>query len=101
MKLIIAYIKPEKLEAVKKELNKRKVHRMSVMKAKGCGQSKGYVERWSVSLIENLKRIRKIGADKWLKEQEKLYTCPKCGGEICIHDTECFDCGNKINPNIK
>ena len=63
--------------------------------------SKGYVERWSVNLIENLKRIKEIGADKWLKEQEKLYTCPKCGGEICIHDTECFDCGKIFNPNIK
>jgi hypothetical protein len=60
-----------------------------------------YQERYSVNMVENLKRIEEIGVKKWLQEQEKLYTCPECGGEICIHDTECYDCGNKINPNIK
>jgi len=48
-----------------------------------------------------LKRIREIGAEKWLKEQEKLYTCSNCGGQICIHDEECYDCGLKVNPNKK
>ncbi|MHA1491695.1 MAG: DUF3795 domain-containing protein [Promethearchaeota archaeon] len=62
---------------------------------------KTYRERYSVNLIENLKRIKEIGAEEWLKEQEKLYTCPECGGEICVHDAECYDCGYKINPNIK
>ncbi|MHA2034903.1 MAG: DUF3795 domain-containing protein [Promethearchaeota archaeon] len=60
-----------------------------------------YRERWSVNMIENLKRIKDIGVEQWLQEQKKLYTCPECGGEICVHDTECYDCGNKFNPNIK
>ncbi|MFX0142489.1 MAG: DUF3795 domain-containing protein [Candidatus Hodarchaeota archaeon] len=60
-----------------------------------------YVERYSVNLINNLKRIQEIGAGKWLEEQNKLYTCPNCGGEICIHDKECYDCGNNVNPNKK
>lgn len=46
MKLIIAYIQPERLDAVKKELDVRNVHRMSVSRVKGCGQSKGYVESY-------------------------------------------------------
>ncbi|HHQ44738.1 MAG TPA: P-II family nitrogen regulator [Candidatus Altiarchaeales archaeon] len=46
MKMIIAYIRPEMLEDVKKELDARKVHRMSVSRAKGCGQQKGYVESY-------------------------------------------------------
>jgi len=50
-------------------------------------------------MINNLKRIEKIGAENWLKEQEELYSCPQCGGEICVHDAECYDCGKKINPN--
>lgn len=58
-----------------------------------------YQERYSVNIIENLKRIQEIGAEKWLKEQKDLYTCPDCGGEICIHDKECLDCGKLINPN--
>ncbi|MFW9876521.1 MAG: DUF3795 domain-containing protein [Candidatus Thorarchaeota archaeon] len=60
-----------------------------------------YQERWFVNLIENLKRIEEIGVEQWLQEKKELYTCPECGGEICVHDTECYDCGNKINPNIK
>ena len=58
-----------------------------------------YQERYSVNMVENLKRIEEIGVEQWLQEQKELYTCPECGGEICIHDAECYDCGNKINPN--
>ncbi|MFX1236244.1 MAG: DUF3795 domain-containing protein [Promethearchaeota archaeon] len=58
-----------------------------------------YRERHNVHLIENLKRIKKVGYKKWIKEQEELYACPECTGEICIHDKECYDCGLKINPN--
>ncbi|MFX1326307.1 MAG: DUF3795 domain-containing protein [Promethearchaeota archaeon] len=60
-----------------------------------------YRKRWSVNLIENLKRIEEIGVEQWLQEQKELYTCPECGGEICIHDAECYDCSNKFNPNEK
>ena len=60
-----------------------------------------YRKRYSMNLIENLKRIEKIGVELWLHEQQELYCCPECGGEICIHDAECYDCGNKFNPNLK
>ena len=60
-----------------------------------------YVKRYNVSPIRNLKRLQEVGFEKWLKEKELLYKCSECGGEICVHDAECFDCGNKINPNIK
>lgn len=46
MKLIIAYIRPEKLEDVKRELDSKQVFRMSVTKARGCGETKGYVETY-------------------------------------------------------
>jgi hypothetical protein len=58
-----------------------------------------YRRQYNVSLIKNLNRLKEIGTKKWLEEQIKLYTCPKCGGEICVHDAECFDCGYKFNPN--
>ena len=60
-----------------------------------------YVNRYSVSPIKNLKKLQKLGLELWFKDKQVLYKCPKCGGEICIHDSECFDCGNKINPNLK
>ena len=58
-----------------------------------------YKEKYSVSLIKNLERMREVGVEKWLSEQQALYKCIKCGGEVCVHDEECFDCGYQYNPN--
>jgi nitrogen regulatory protein P-II 1 len=60
MKLIIAYIQPEKLNDVKQELYKAEVFKMSVTNAMGCGQQKGYHESYrGVDIEVNLlKKIR-------------------------------------------
>ena len=46
MKLIIAYIQPERLNAVKQALYEREVYKMSVSNALGCGQQKGYLHQY-------------------------------------------------------
>ena len=60
MKLIIAYIQPERLNAVKQELYERKVYKMSITNALGCGQQMGYHETYRGADIEVnlLKKIR-------------------------------------------
>ena len=60
MKLIIAYIQPEKLNSVKKELYAKEVYKMSVTNAVGCGQQKGYHESYRGTDIEVnlLKKVR-------------------------------------------
>ena len=60
MKLVIAYIQPEKLEDVKGALYDAQVHKMSVTNALGCGQQKGYREsyRGVVTEINLLKKVR-------------------------------------------
>ena len=60
MKLIIAYIQPEKLNAVKQALYAREVYKMSVTNALGCGQQMGYHETYRGADIEVnlLKKIR-------------------------------------------
>ena len=60
MKLITAYIKPERLNAVKQELYKREIFKMSVTNALGCGQQKGYHEAYrGVDFEVNLlKKVR-------------------------------------------
>ncbi len=60
-----------------------------------------YSKRYGVSQIKNLKRLQEVGFEQWIQEKEMLYRCPDCGGEICVHDAECYDCGKKINPNKK
>ncbi|HOO56761.1 MAG TPA: P-II family nitrogen regulator [bacterium] len=60
MKLIVAYIKPEKLRDVKKSLFEAKIYRMSVTNALGCGQQRGYstTYRGVVSEVNLLKKLR-------------------------------------------
>ena len=60
MKLIVAYIQPEKLNDVKQELYKAEVFKMSVTNALGCGQQRGFRESYrGVEMEVNLlKKVR-------------------------------------------
>jgi nitrogen regulatory protein P-II 1 len=60
MKLIIAYIQPDKLSDVKQALFEREVRKMSVTNALGCGQQMGYHETYrGVDIEVNLlKKVR-------------------------------------------
>ncbi len=60
MKLIIAYIQPHKLNAVKQELYKADVKKMSITNALGCGQQMGYTESYRGVAVEVnlLKKVR-------------------------------------------
>jgi nitrogen regulatory protein P-II 2 len=44
MKLIIAIVRPEKLEAVQDALNEREVYLMTVSNVHGCGSQRGHTE---------------------------------------------------------
>jgi nitrogen regulatory protein P-II 2 len=60
MKLIVAYIQPEKLSDVKQELYRAEVFKLSVTNALGCGQQRGYHEAYrGVDFEVNLlKKVR-------------------------------------------
>lgn len=60
MKLIIAYIQPEKLTDVKQALYEAEVFKVSVTNALGCGQQRGYHESYrGVDIEVNLlKKVR-------------------------------------------
>jgi len=60
MKLITAYIKPEKLNDVKQSLFEADVKKMSVTNSLGCGQQGGYHETYrGVDMEVNLlKKVR-------------------------------------------
>jgi nitrogen regulatory protein P-II 1 len=44
MKLVVAIIRPEKLEEVQKALAERDVYLMTVSDVRGCGRQRGYTE---------------------------------------------------------
>lgn len=60
MKLIIAYVRPEKLADVKNSLLQMRITKMSVTNALGCGEERGYLEKYRGADIEVtlLKKVR-------------------------------------------
>ena len=60
MKLITAYIKPERLNPVKQALYRREIYKMSITNALGCGQQKGYTAQYrgierEVNLVKKIR----------------------------------------------
>lgn len=51
-----------------------------------------YRKNYGMSVKVNLEFIKKMGVDKFTREQYAEYHCPKCGGLISIHNRKCFKC---------
>lgn len=51
-----------------------------------------YRSNYEMSVKDNLECIKKIGVEKFTKEQSKKYRCSKCGSFISIHNRKCFKC---------
>ena len=61
MKLIVAYLQPQKLNAVKQALFAKEIFKMSVTNALGCGQQKGFHENYrGVDVEVNLRKKVRI-----------------------------------------
>jgi nitrogen regulatory protein P-II 1 len=60
MKLLVAYIRPESLNDVKKALYEKEIYMFSVTNALGCGQQKGYSENYRgvQTEVNLLKKVR-------------------------------------------
>ena len=52
-----------------------------------------YKAKYGMSMIENLQELKEKGMETFLENQERKYTCPKCGDIICVHDRKCYSCG--------
>ena len=68
MKLVVAYIQPEKLNDVKQALYAAEVFKISVTNAMGCGQQKGYHETYrgvdvEVNLLKKTRLEIAVNAD--------------------------------------
>ena len=60
MKMIVAVIQPERLDAVKESLFNADIRKMTVSRVRGCGQQAGYDEHYrgqvkSVNLLEKVR----------------------------------------------
>jgi hypothetical protein len=54
---------------------------------------KRYRERYSMSMVENLKQLKAEGMTVFLESQRQKYRCPKCGDVVSVHDGKCYSCG--------
>ena len=52
-----------------------------------------YRTNFRMSMIENLKYIKKSGVGKLLEKEEEKWRCNECGNIICCHNGICFNCG--------
>jgi hypothetical protein len=56
---------------------------------------KRYSTKYSMSMIDNLTRIKEGGMDSFIEEQRERWDCKECGNPICVHKGHCMDCNNK------
>ena len=68
MKLITAFLQPEKLNDVKQALYEKEIFKMSVSNALGCGQQRGFHETYRGVDIE-VTLLKKVRLDIALSEE--------------------------------
>jgi hypothetical protein len=54
---------------------------------------KRYREKYGMSMIENLGRIRDDGIDAFVATERARWRCAGCRGVVCVHDAACVYCG--------
>ena len=40
---------------------------------------------------------RSLGIDRWIEEEEKRYSCPKCGSRLFIRARICYECREPVD----
>lgn len=59
---------------------------------------RSYNTRYHASLVENSRMVQAQGGEAFMEKQKEKFTCSKCGGIISIHDAECSECQEKMQP---
>lgn len=50
-----------------------------------------------LDIMEKLEDVKTKGPERWLKEKEKQWRCPECGGAYSWYETACFECGTELD----
>lgn len=53
-----------------------------------------YRTKYEVSVIANLARIKAIGVEGHVAEEDAKWQCPKCVARLCMHKPQCVTCGH-------
>lgn len=97
MKLVVAIIKPSRLEEVRQALNSLDVHGMTVTEVKGYGRQKGHSEiyrgtEYAVHFLPKLKIEIAVGDEQAERAIEAIGNAARTGkvgdGKIMVFDLE-------------
>ena len=55
-----------------------------------------YIERFGHGFLQNARLMRAQGEEALIRQQREDWTCPSCGGVVCIHDGLCSECGKPV-----
>jgi hypothetical protein len=50
--------------------------------------------------LPNLKKIREMGVQEWVKNEEERWRCPKCGLPMSWYDAQCAGCGEPRSERL-
>jgi hypothetical protein len=50
--------------------------------------------------LPNLKKMREMGVEEWVKYEEERWHCPKCSLPMSWYDAECVGCGAPRSEHI-
>ena len=50
--------------------------------------------------LPNLKKIREMGVQEWVKKEEERWRCPQCGLPMRWYDAECVGCGKPRSKDL-
>ncbi|MCJ7734585.1 MAG: hypothetical protein MUP11_08550 [Anaerolineales bacterium] len=57
---------------------------------------KRYRTKYHMSMLENLKSIEDNGIRAFVRNEKVRWSCPDCGGILCVHRDVCVDCGKEM-----
>ena len=58
----------------------------------------GYLHR--EEYLPNLKKMKEMGVQEWVKYEEERWRCPQCGLPMSWYDAECAGCGEPRNKDL-
>lgn len=88
MKLVVAIIRPEKLDEVTRALNEQDVYLMTVSDVRGCGRQRGYTEVYRGTEVQ-VKLLPKVKLEIAVNEAFVEATI-----EAIVHSARTGDTGN-------
>lgn len=58
-----------------------------------------YRAKYHMSMLDNLEYIKEHGMEEFLRYEEELWMCKKCGSVLCVHREVCPSCREPHHVN--